>query len=622
MYPHPRGRGFGGPRGRGRGRGGGGYTGYDGSGGYEPADTNGDDASNAQQPQGAQQQPMQPRRILLSRPPQGQPADPSLSPTPARFQGGAARQGTSPLFQRVAERSPRLSPSGANEEREPPATPPGPAHGTLKILQAPSGDAARAAGAAAAAAALQQSQQQTQQPHPQAATATAAATGPAWAEPPRKFVNEHFECLAESAMRGLGEGTDFTVVGIVGRQGVGKSRIANELFGATPQWSAAGRASGPFPVGTSAEAVYDLRPETVGVDLHVSPEGLLLLDTQPLWSAPALCELLLRGDGGGGQGQGQSQGGGGSGGPGGGSGGPGSVPADCQGPENWIELQAIQQLLFLLSACHVVLVVSDSLADLELWRAVRACAETLKHRIPDPSLPLPAAGVGANPSSADGYTPPAAGPAASPAPPSAPLESEYLADVVFVFNKLPDDSFEGPAARAACAALDAFFAASPFRRPGAGIRPLCGDGSEGFKAGDGRGDGSDGRGDGCGDGRHVQCFFLPWDEANLQGAPEAYPGSGPVQPAPWQGYRRSCRELMEELRDSILAAHAARGAAARDPPPAPGPEGPAFRAPPSFARPLSERDWVRGAGRLFDAIRRSPLLAEYNKVLQRLGTFR
>ena len=40
-----------------------------------------------------------------------------------------------------------------------------------------------------------------------------------------------------------------------------------------------------------------------------------------------------------------------------------------------------------------------------------------------------------------------------------------------------------------------------------------------------------------------------------------------------------------------------------------------------FAKTLSEREWLRGVGRMWDLIRRSTLLADYNRTAQTLHCF-
>ena len=41
-----------------------------------------------------------------------------------------------------------------------------------------------------------------------------------------------------------------------------------------------------------------------------------------------------------------------------------------------------------------------------------------------------------------------------------------------------------------------------------------------------------------------------------------------------------------------------------------------------FARPMSERDWLRNSARIWDSIKKSPVLVDYCKTLQHSGLYR
>ena len=43
--------------------------------------------------------------------------------------------------------------------------------------------------------------------------------------------------------------------------------------------------------------------------------------------------------------------------------------------------------------------------------------------------------------------------------------------------------------------------------------------------------------------------------------------------------------------------------------------------PEPFAKPLTEREWLRGVSRMWDLIRRSATVADYNRALQKLHLF-
>jgi hypothetical protein len=42
----------------------------------------------------------------------------------------------------------------------------------------------------------------------------------------------------------------------------------------------------------------------------------------------------------------------------------------------------------------------------------------------------------------------------------------------------------------------------------------------------------------------------------------------------------------------------------------------------SFAKPISERDWLKSAARTWDLVKKSPVLADYSKMLQSSGLYR
>ncbi|EOD14824.1 hypothetical protein EMIHUDRAFT_242275 [Emiliania huxleyi CCMP1516] len=166
------------------------------------------------------------------------------------------------------------------------------------------------------------------------------------------------ELCADEVRPLLGENTDFTVVGVLGCQGVGKSTIMSLLAGAgwrgggsdaaadTAADSMAGGgaelANPPFPPNPP-EAWARGAHGTSGVDVQVTAERLILLDTQPLLSASLLLSM---------------------------TGSP--VPPSVHSHENLLEVQALQLCALLLSVCHVVLLVQDAAADEGLWSSAAA----------------------------------------------------------------------------------------------------------------------------------------------------------------------------------------------------------------------------------------------------------
>lgn len=78
------------------------------------------------------------------------------------------------------------------------------------------------------------------------------------------------------------------MVGVIGGCGVGKSSIMNQLYGFNGSSTAM---LPPFPI-LSEETKAMARHSTSGIEPRISPQRLLLLDTQPVFSASVLADLL------------------------------------------------------------------------------------------------------------------------------------------------------------------------------------------------------------------------------------------------------------------------------------------------------------------------------------------
>ncbi|PKI54597.1 hypothetical protein CRG98_025111 [Punica granatum] len=156
----------------------------------------------------------------------------------------------------------------------------------------------------------------------------------------------------------LTENTDFTVVGVIGPPGAGKSTIMNELYGFD---GASPGTLPPFAV-QSEDTRAMAKHCTTGIEPRVSAERLILLDTQPVFSPSILAEMMK---------------------PDGSS----TIPVLGGEPlfaELAHELMAIQLGVLLLSICHIVLVVSEGVHESSVWHLM-AAVDMLKHGIPDPS---------------------------------------------------------------------------------------------------------------------------------------------------------------------------------------------------------------------------------------------
>ncbi|XP_037088521.1 protein SMG9-like [Pollicipes pollicipes] len=162
---------------------------------------------------------------------------------------------------------------------------------------------------------------------------------------PCPLLNENLQ-MVDTAISWLGEGTEYLVVGVVGRQGVGKSTVMSMLGGEAPFCPLKKYL---FPPET-VQQVLNSEHRTNGVEMLVTPQRVVLLDTQPILS-PSIVDLLAQGDR--------------------------KLPGDSGSLETQMELLALQQLAFLYTVCHVVLVVQDWWVDGDLVRLLQT-AEMLK----------------------------------------------------------------------------------------------------------------------------------------------------------------------------------------------------------------------------------------------------
>lgn len=156
----------------------------------------------------------------------------------------------------------------------------------------------------------------------------------------------------ENGLEMLLDLNDYLVVGALGMQGSGKSTVMSFLAGN----DCGDERSSLIFKPESKDTILKASHETYGIDLFVTKERILLLDTQPVLSSSVLDDLLSHEK---------------------------NLPPEYTSAENYADMQSLQLAAFLMTVCHVVLVVIDWLPDLSLMEFLKR-AEMLKPPTPSP----------------------------------------------------------------------------------------------------------------------------------------------------------------------------------------------------------------------------------------------
>ncbi|KAK3131439.1 hypothetical protein QOZ80_6AG0506470 [Eleusine coracana subsp. coracana] len=369
-------------------------------------------------------------------------------------------------------------------------------------------------------------------PHPSSSGAEDDGGGARARQAPQlgsfSLVSDSWEAHTDKFLPFLTENNDFMVIGIIGPPGVGKSTIMNELYGYD------GTSPGmlpPFATQTE-ESKLMAKHCTAGIDIRISNERVILLDTQPVYSPSVLIDMM-RADG------------------------SSTIPVlngDPLSAELAHELMGIQLGVFLASVCNIVLVVSEGINDLSMWDLMLT-VDLLKHNIPDPSLLTSSASQDKENKIDDQSD-----------------SEDYIADLCFVHARLQEQEFSPSKVMLLRKILEKHFNSSSFKIGSSSATVQISDPSvsSSTKVEDVTSSQQD-------------IFLLPL---------RAHDNSMKFEYGTYSS-------MLRMLRDQILS-----------------------RPGRSFSKNLSERDWLRSSAKIWDMVKKSPVISEYCKALQSSGLFR
>lgn len=165
-----------------------------------------------------------------------------------------------------------------------------------------------------------------------------------------KLVDESMQ-WCENAIEFLQDNSDFLVIGVIGLQGSGKSTIMSLL-----ENDRASKSELRYVVFKPQSHEQQEIGEhcTKGIDICVTNQRTILLDVQPVLSASVMDQMIQREK---------------------------KYPNEYTSTENALEIQSLQIAAFLLTVCHVVVIVQDWFVDVNLLRFLQT-AEMLRPPTP------------------------------------------------------------------------------------------------------------------------------------------------------------------------------------------------------------------------------------------------
>jgi len=152
------------------------------------------------------------------------------------------------------------------------------------------------------------------------------------------FMDENYRILYDQINKVLVDHVDAFVIGFIGRENVGKTTIVSHFSKIK---------------NNKRGAKLISKKDTVGIDMYLTEERVIILDTQPILRKFKSEKKRRNYEN--------------------------SIPEHySKEPDLWNSIQSFQFALFLFLICHVVVAVSDDINDMSLWHFIRTI-ENIKH---------------------------------------------------------------------------------------------------------------------------------------------------------------------------------------------------------------------------------------------------
>jgi len=145
------------------------------------------------------------------------------------------------------------------------------------------------------------------------------------------MMDENYRILYDQINKVLIDNVDTFVIGFIGRENVGKTTIVSHFSKIK---------------NNKRGAKLISKKDTVGIDMYITEERVIILDTQPILRKFKSEKKRRNYEN--------------------------SIPDHySKEPDLWNSIQSFQFALFLFSICHVIVAVSDDINDISLWQFIR-----------------------------------------------------------------------------------------------------------------------------------------------------------------------------------------------------------------------------------------------------------